>query len=137
MVAVAPDQVRASPCGPVTVVEDLRDGLWRCREWHHGTLEIHTYPEASIASWPLVVGDHFVDAMPVVEKVDHPSHYGGADDPFEPIKVIEAWALGFCLGNAVKYIARAGRKPGESELDDLRKARWYLDRQIQRIERDR
>ena len=69
------------------------------------------------------------------ETVDHPSHYGGKDNPYEAIKVIEAWALGFCLGNTVKYISRAGRKSGESVLDDLRKARWYLDREIQRLER--
>ena len=42
--------------------------------------------------------------------VDHPSHYGGADNPYEAIKVIEAWQLGFCLGNTVKYISRAGKK---------------------------
>lgn len=68
------------------------------------------------------------------EAVDHPNHYGGHDNPFEAIKVIEAWGLGFCLGNAVKYISRAGKKPGNSELQDLRKARWYIDREIQRLE---
>lgn len=65
------------------------------------------------------------------EAVDHPVHYGGADYPYEAIKVIEAWDLGFCLGNTVKYIARAGKKG--DELEDLRKARWYLDRQITRL----
>jgi hypothetical protein len=68
------------------------------------------------------------------EQVDHPAHYGGVDNPYEAIKVIEAWALGFCLGNAVKYISRAGRK-GDA-LTDLRKARWYIDREIARRERD-
>jgi len=62
------------------------------------------------------------------EAVNHPVHYGGADDPYEAIKVIEAWCLGFCLGNVIKYICRAGRK-GVS-LEDLKKARWYLDREI-------
>jgi hypothetical protein len=65
--------------------------------------------------------------------VDHPPHYGGADDPYEAIKVIEAWRLGFCLGNAVKYICRAGRKGSDSLLQDLEKARWYLDREISRL----
>lgn len=46
--------------------------------------------------------------------IDHPDHYGGKDNPYEAIKVIEAWDLGFCLGNAVKYISRAGKKNGES-----------------------
>jgi hypothetical protein len=65
-----------------------------------------------------------------VTAVDHPAHYGGAENPYEAIKVIEAWGLGFCLGNAVKYISRAGRKDPDAYVEDLRKARWYLDRQI-------
>lgn len=64
------------------------------------------------------------------EVVNHPPHYGGADDPYEAIKVIEAWKLGFHLGNTVKYISRAGKKG--LLLDDLKKARWYLDREIER-----
>lgn len=64
--------------------------------------------------------------------VDHPAHYGGADNPYEAIKVIEAWGLGFCLGNAVKYIARAGKKA--ATVQDLKKARWYLDHEIKKLE---
>jgi len=64
----------------------------------------------------------------VSEAVNHPAHYGGADNPYEAIKVIEAWGLGFCLGNTVKYISRAGKK--DALLQDLKKARWYLDREI-------
>lgn len=60
-------------------------------------------------------------------------HYGGADNPYEAIKVIEAWGAGFCLGNTLKYLNRAGKKPGESELKDLQKAAWYLDRHIQQV----
>lgn len=44
------------------------------------------------------------------EKVDHPQYYGGKENPYEAIKVIEAWGLGFCLGNTLKYIARFGEK---------------------------
>lgn len=66
--------------------------------------------------------------------VDHPLHYGGSENPFEPIKVIEHYGLGFHLGNAVKYILRAGHKPDNSYLQDLKKARWYLDREIERVE---
>ena len=65
------------------------------------------------------------------EQIDHPAHYGGADDPFEVIKIIEAWCLGFSLGNALKYIARAGKKTPDL-LTDLKKARWYLARAITR-----
>jgi len=66
--------------------------------------------------------------------VNHPAHYGGADNPYEAIKVIEAWGLGFCLGNTVKYIAREGKKG--SAIEDLRKAAWYLQREIARREKD-
>jgi hypothetical protein len=68
----------------------------------------------------------------MADAVNHPAHYGGADDPYEAIKVIEAWSLGFCLGNTIKYISRAGKK-GDL-VEDLKKARWYLDRAIQRME---
>lgn len=68
------------------------------------------------------------------EKIDHPSHYGGADNPHEPFKVIEYYGLGFHLGNAIKYILRAPNK--EAELEDLKKARWYLDRAITRMEQN-
>lgn len=60
------------------------------------------------------------------EKVDHPSHYGGKDNPYEAIKLIESWGLGFKLGNALKYILRAPHKGNMQE--DLRKAVWYIRR---------
>ena len=62
--------------------------------------------------------------------VNHPSHYGGEENPYEAIKVIEAWGLGFCLGNTVKYISRAGKKDPDKHLEDLLKAQWYLEREI-------
>ena len=73
--------------------------------------------------------------VPNEEQVNHPAHYGGADNPYEAIKVIEAWGLGFCLGNCLKYIARAGKKPTIPTLQDLEKARWYLSREIERLKR--
>ncbi len=66
------------------------------------------------------------------ETVNHPAHYGG-DTTYEAIKVIEAWGLGFHLGNTVKYICRAGKK--SPTLEDLMKARWYLNRRIDQLER--
>lgn len=65
-----------------------------------------------------------------LQSVDHPAHYGGADNTYEAIKVIEAWELGFNLGNVVKYISRAGKKG--SKLEDLKKAQWYLKREIEK-----
>jgi hypothetical protein len=64
--------------------------------------------------------------------VNHPEHYGGEDNPYEAIKIIEAFGLGFCLGNTMKYLVRAGKKG--SALEDLKKARWYLSREINRME---
>lgn len=68
------------------------------------------------------------------EKVNHPQHYGG-DTVYEVINVIEAWGLDFHLGNSVKYIARAGKKDKDKVIEDLEKARWYLDRQINILKR--
>lgn len=72
---------------------------------------------------------------PLLERVSHPAHYGGVDNPYETIMVIEAWNLGFCLGNTVKYISRAGKKGSGRIVEDLEKARWYLDREIQRLKK--
>ena len=66
--------------------------------------------------------------------IEHPAHYGGGDNPYEAIKVIEAWGLGFALGNLVKYVARAGKKDQAKELEDLKKGRFYLDRHISNLE---
>jgi hypothetical protein len=67
------------------------------------------------------------------DNVDHPYHYGGNGNPYETINVIEAWDLGFCLGNAVKYISRAGKKNPDTEIEDLKKAIWYINRRIQEL----
>lgn len=60
------------------------------------------------------------------DPVNHPQHYTRSG--IETITVIEAWGLGYHLGNAVKYLSRAGFKG--DRLEDLEKARWYLDREI-------
>lgn len=67
-----------------------------------------------------------------VDMVDHPPHY--ADLNPEPIDVIESWGLDFHLGQVVKYVARAGRKDPTKLIEDLKKARWYLTRCIERLE---
>jgi hypothetical protein len=71
------------------------------------------------------------------EEVNHPLHYGGADNPFEVIKIIEHFELNFSLGSAVKYILRAGKKPHEKDITDLRKAAWYCSREADRLEAPR
>lgn len=60
--------------------------------------------------------------------INHPSHY--TDGKFETIDAIESWRLGYHLGNAVKYISRAGKKSKDTELEDLQKARWYIKRYL-------
>ena len=62
----------------------------------------------------------------------NPAHYKKHESGIECIQVTEHF--NFCLGNAIKYIWRAGQKG--SKLEDLKKARWYLDREIGRIEND-
>ncbi len=68
---------------------------------------------------------------PTSEAVDHPNHYGGESNPYEAIKVIEAWNVGFNLGNTLKYISRAGKK--DFIIQDLEKAAWYLNREIDNL----
>ena len=62
------------------------------------------------------------------EQVNHPSHYVKG---IEPIEVIESWDLNFSLGNAIKYILRSPYKG--NQIEDLEKARWYIDREINRL----
>jgi hypothetical protein len=70
------------------------------------------------------------------EMVNHPEHYGGLENVYEAIKVIENWNLDFHLGNTVKYISRAGKKGVNKELEDLKKAKFYLDRKINNLEKN-
>ena len=62
------------------------------------------------------------------EQVNHPDHY---QQGIEPIEVIESWGLNFSLGNAIKYILRSPYKG--KQIEDLEKARWYIDREINRL----
>ena len=63
--------------------------------------------------------------------VNHPSHYNSGK--IEVIEAIEDWGLNFHRGNAVKYIARAGKKDPAKEIEDLEKAVWYAKREIERL----
>jgi hypothetical protein len=68
------------------------------------------------------------------DAVNHPPHYTSHPSGVECIQVTEH--MNFCLGNAVKYLWRAGVKSSSTHLEDLRKARWYIDREIQRLEKE-
>ena len=67
--------------------------------------------------------------------VDHPVHYNSGK--IEVIDYIEDQKLGFCLGNAIKYISRAGKKNKDKEVEDLEKAIWYIKRRISEVEEEK
>ena len=73
--------------------------------------------------------------IPPLEQVNHPKHYQGKR--FEVIDIIEDYNLDFCLGNAIKYILRSGKKSPDTEVQDLRKAIWYLNRIISKYEKEK
>ena len=74
--------------------------------------------------------EHSVE--PAEDPVYRPSHY--TDGKIEVIDYIEDKNLGFCLGNAIKYISRAGKKDPSKEIEDLKKAKWYIERRIKELE---
>ena len=65
------------------------------------------------------------------DPINHPSHY--TDGQIEVIDFIDDKKLGFCLGNAIKYIARAGKKDQSKTVEDLKKAVWYINHEIERM----
>ena len=65
--------------------------------------------------------------------INNPSHYAEGRK-HEPIEVIEDWQLSYRLGNTVKYVSRAGRKDPSKTIEDLKKAAWYLNREIEHLE---
>ena len=71
------------------------------------------------------------------EMVNSPKHYGGKDNPYEVIKVCEAWGLDkdAYLFNVVKYVTRAGKKNPQTELEDLKKAVFYLNRKVENLQK--
>lgn len=64
------------------------------------------------------------------DMVNHPPHYSSTK--IETIEAIEEWGLGFHLGSAIKYISRAGKKDPTKYVEDLLKAVWYINREVER-----
>ena len=77
--------------------------------------------------WPLEPAPNGIGVTG--DTVNHPPHYRSANG-LEAIDVIEAFGLGFRLGNVVKYVLRAPNKGG---VEDLKKARWYLNRELDQL----
>lgn len=74
------------------------------------------------------LSDHVVHVAH--DPVDHPAHYTA----YKGLEIIDLTEqMNFCRGNAVKYIARAGLKSKETEVEDLKKALWYVQREIERL----
>ena len=65
------------------------------------------------------------------EEVVHPEHY--LPGPYEVYKILNAWNMNFNRGNAIKYLVRAGKKNTVDEIKDLRKAKQYIDYEIERL----
>lgn len=89
--------------------------------------------DQSVSKPAYIVVDGAVNFVPTNDAVNHPSHYTQY-----PVEVIELTRhMSFCRGNAVKYVARAGFKGGkEQELEDMKKARWYINDDIARLEKE-
>jgi hypothetical protein len=71
------------------------------------------------------------NAAPIDDLVNHPKHY--TFGKYEVIDVLEDWGLDFCLANAVKYIARAGKKDPDKKIQDLEKAIFYINYRIKKL----
>ncbi len=74
--------------------------------------------------------------MDMTDMVNSPPHYGGADNPYEHIKVAEALGWGYHIGNCTKYLWRLGRKDPTKVLEDAEKALWYLQRFITNLKKE-
>lgn len=71
------------------------------------------------------------------DEVNHPAHYGGAGNPHETYKCLAAWGFveNAYLWTAAKYLSRAGKKDLAKVITDLEKAKWYIDREIERLQK--
>lgn len=79
------------------------------------------------------MSEQIVDSEKLNDAVNNPVHYGGKDNIYETIKVIRAWKMNFSLGNAIKYISRAGKKDKNKTIEDLEKAIFYINEEIQHL----
>lgn len=84
------------------------------------------------SKYTYMLEDGVIEIVENSDNVSHPSHYTyGWSNGAEVIDLTEH--LSFCAGNVVKYVCRAGRKDPDKYVEDLEKARWYLDREIERV----
>lgn len=81
--------------------------------------------------WRTKTYGEFKLKQPEYDNVNHPAHY--TDGKIEVIDYIQDKGFNFCRGNAIKYISRAGKKDKAKEIEDLQKAVWYLNKEIERL----
>ena len=125
---------------PTEVRVDLRkvakEIVSECKEHYPNDCEDCRYGDSiglcCFKDRPTTWGLEIADKGTQPDNVNHPAHYTFGN--IEVIDFIEDKELGFHLGNAVKYISRAGRKNPDNTIEDLRKAVWYINRQIDRLE---
>lgn len=102
--------------------DDLQEGCW-------GRCDQLTYEPTK---YKYELEDNSIKIVENSDNVSHPPHYAnGWSNGAEVIDLAEH--LSFCAGNVVKYVCRAGRKDPDKHVEDLEKARWYLDREIERV----
>ena len=107
---------------------------------HQFPSDMLVYPHSDVQKYGISVDSNVAiqtESICVHDKViiDHPEYYGGKDNTYEAIKIIEHYNLDFHLGNVLKYILRAGVKQSDTMLQDYKKALWYLQRKIDQIEK--
>ena len=112
------------------------EGIVRGVEYPHAINESGTYWSFlitnDIAGIPKDNFRWIEPPLTTASEVSHPSYYGGEDNVYEAIKVIQAHDLNFCLGNAIKYVLRAGKKESDTKKKDLQKAIEYLQFEIEK-----
>ena len=86
--------------------------------------------EVSSETKEVVIAPVYRESSRKKELVNHPSQYGGKDNPNEVIKIVRSWDLSFSLGNCLKLILRSQKKKDDQKLEDLHKAMWYLQEEI-------
>lgn len=119
---------RVKKLEPSDVVEKMKQDGWFATTKLDPSNTSFSFPE---------IGTHKVVTINNSGSVNvlRPTHYGGKDNPYEVFKVLKAWGLDKCfhLGNVIKYVARAGKKNPEKEIEDLEKAVVYLQYKIQTL----
>ena len=101
-----------------------------CENCKYSNCEMFDYPCSQC-----IYNNGSKDYFTQIDIVNSPPHY--TDGKIEVIDYIEDKKLGFCLGNAIKYISRAGKKDPSKEVEDLKKAKWYIERRIKELEEAR